>query len=131
MRKVFIIVMGLLLINCGAGTAFAQTAAPANPAGVKQVDINGDGTADVTYHHDGANIHKVEADTNNDGKADVIVNKKDGKFESAEVDTDYDGTSDKKFTDATEFNKWLNENRPGFNDALSPGDLSTLGGIKF
>ena len=91
-------------------------------AAAKTYDVNKDGKPDVTYYSDGKYITKVEADTNRDGKPDVTVHTKDGKFESAEVDTNYDGKTEKKFSDANAFNKWLNENHPDFNDKLNRAD---------
>lgn len=89
---------------------------------VKTVDVNKDGKHDITYHSDGKYVSKIEADTNYDGKPDVTVRLKDGKFHSAEADTDHDGKTDKKFTSAGDFNKWLNENNPDFNDKLDKAD---------
>ena len=88
----------------------------------KAVDVNKDGKPDVTYHSDGKYVSKIEADTNYDGKPDVIVNLENGKFKSAQADTDYDGKVDKKFGNAKEFDKWLNEKHPDFKDKLSRTD---------
>jgi len=89
---------------------------------IKTLDVNKDGKPDVIYQGDGKYVTKVEADTNFDGKPDITVHVKEGKFESAEVDTNYDGKIEKKFTDVKEFNKWLNQNHPDFNDKLNRRD---------
>jgi uncharacterized protein with FMN-binding domain len=89
---------------------------------VKTYDVNKDGKPDVTYYSDGKYVTRAQADTNYDGKPDVTVYTKNGKFESAEVDTDYDGKTEKKFTDATAFDKWLNEKHPDFKDKLNRPD---------
>jgi hypothetical protein len=85
----------------------------------KTVDVNKDGRSDVTYQQVEEFATKVEADTNYDGKPDVVVYVENGKFDSAEVDTDYDGKTDKQFNDSAQFKKWVNENRPDFNDSLA------------
>ncbi|MFA5286824.1 MAG: DUF6802 family protein [Candidatus Omnitrophota bacterium] len=90
----------------------------------KTVDINKDGKPDVTYQQAEEFATKVEADTNYDGKPDVVVYVENGKFDSAEVDTDYDGKVDKQFNDSAQFKKWVNENRPDFNDSLGWDDWS-------
>lgn len=88
----------------------------------KTADVNKDGAPDVTYYREGKYVSKVEADTNYDGTPDIVVNIKDGKFDSAEADVDYDGKTDKKFNNAAEFKKWVNENRPDFEDQLNRPD---------
>ncbi len=105
-----------VIINPGYGRASA-TRPP-----TKTVDVNKDGKLDVTYYGDGEHVSKVEADTNYDGKPDVVVHLKDGEFQSAEADTDHNGTMDKKFSDVKEFNAWLNENNPEFEENLNRPD---------
>lgn len=90
----------------------------------KTVDVNKDGKPDVTYEQVEEFATKVEADTNYDGRPDVVVYVENGEFDSAEVDTDYDGKTDKQFNDQTQFKKWVNENRPAFNDSLGWDDWS-------
>lgn len=90
----------------------------------KTVDVNKDGKPDVTYQQVEEFATKVEADTNYDGRPDVTVYVENGKLDSAEVDTDYDGKVDKKFKDPAQFKKWINENRPNFNDTLGWDDWS-------
>jgi hypothetical protein len=101
--------------------AFSQAASQEEKTQTKTCDVNKDGKPDVTYYSDseGKNVAKVEADTDYNGRPDVVVILKDGKFDSAEVDTNNDGKSERKFNDASEFNKWVNENRPDFNNALN------------
>jgi len=116
---VFMFICFCMSINSG----YSQTAPIPMQPQVITADVNKDGKPDVFYYSDdGEYITKAEADTNYDGKSDVVVHTKDGKFESAEVDTDYNGTTDKKFDNAVEFNKWLNENNPDFNDSLNRAD---------
>jgi major membrane immunogen (membrane-anchored lipoprotein) len=125
MGKISIIVI-LLLVFFSAFIYLAYSQLPATPGSAgqqtKTVDANKDGATDVTYYSDGKYVSKIEADSNYDGKPDITVNLKDGKFESAEADTDYDGKPDKKFSDVAEFNKWLNENNPDFQDKLNRPD---------
>ena len=123
MKKFSIIVVLALVffcINIHSGYSQAATAA-SKKVKTKSVDVNKDGKPDVTYYStsDGKYVSKAEADTNYDGRPDVIVHTKDGKFASAEADTDYDGKMDKKFTNESQFKKWVNEDRPGFNDQLN------------
>ncbi|MFA5090085.1 MAG: hypothetical protein WC510_03480 [Candidatus Omnitrophota bacterium] len=111
-----------VLFFMGIHSGYSQVVPAPHGAAPKTYDTNYDGKPDVTYHGDGKYVSKVEADTNYDGKPDVTVHIKDGKFESAEIDTDYDGKADKKFNDAPSFNKWVNENKPGFDDKLNKTD---------
>ncbi|MBM3244036.1 MAG: hypothetical protein FJZ12_04310 [Candidatus Omnitrophica bacterium] len=90
----------------------------------ENVDVNNDGKPDVAYLHDGQNIRKIKADTNYDGKDDVIVHIEDGKFKKAEVDSDHDGSYETKIDNEAQFKKWVNENRPDFNDHLGWDDYS-------
>lgn len=120
MKKTMAIVLFSLLLN--SSLALSQVVAPRQTPGMNSMDMNRDGKPDIIYYDEGKYIIKVEGDTNYDGKPDVIVHVKDGKFESAEVDTDYDGTPDKKFTDVGSFSKWLNENRPDWQDKLNRPD---------
>ncbi|MDD4895041.1 MAG: hypothetical protein PHW54_07010 [Candidatus Omnitrophica bacterium] len=117
-----LVVILLVLFLMGGRLGYSQLAPAPQGAAPKTYDVNSDGKPDVIYHGDGKYVSKVEADTNYDGRPDVVVHIKDGKFESAEVDTDYDGKTDKKFNDAPSFNKWVNENKPGFNDKLNKTD---------
>ncbi len=103
---------------------FCLGACAACKAKIETVDVNKDGKADVFYHHDGENIHKIHADTNYDGKNDVTVHIEEGKFKKAEIDTDHDGVVDKRFDNAAQFKQWVNENRPDFNDSLGWDDYS-------
>jgi hypothetical protein len=125
---IFLLVLAIaVLTGC---PVYAEENAVSKVHETKGVDVNNDGKHDVTYHMDDKNVYKTEADTNFDGKQDVTVYAEDGKFKSAEVDTDYDGKSDKKIDDPDEFNKWINENHPTFNDSLVMPDWSR-GGFKF
>lgn len=124
-RAVFAIIPALFLCF----SAGHSQAAPAGnvavnipPQETKTVDVNKDGIPDVTYYRDGEYVSKVEADTNYDGSPDVVVYTKDGKFLSAEADVDYDGKADKKFKDVNEFNQWVNENNPDFQEQLNRPD---------
>ena len=83
------------------------------------IDIDKDGEADVVYYFDDENINMAEADINKDGMPDVRVYAQNGKFKSAEADTDYDGKVDKKFTNASDFGAWLNQNNPELEDYLN------------
>lgn len=122
MRKESIIVFFVCFFLCFiAYPAYSQMEGGSNLL-IKTVDVNKDGTPDITYYNDGKYVTKVEADTNYDNKPDIVVHVKNGKFESADVDTDYDGKPDIHFNDVTEFNKWLNKNRPGFVDYLNRPD---------
>jgi hypothetical protein len=112
----------ITLIFIFAAAFFSLGSALADQA--KNVDVNKDGKPDVTYYKSGERFAKIEADTNYDGKPDVVVYVEDGKFKSAEVDSDYNGKTDKKFSDPTQFKKWVNENRPDFNDSLGWDDYS-------
>lgn len=118
MSKRYIGAAALLLLFAGLGIGLAVAEGDLT----REYDVNHDGTADVTYFSDGEYVTKVEADTNYDGVPDVTVNIKDGQFESAEADTDFNGTPDTKFTNAAEFNNWLNDNRPDFSNALGKTD---------
>ncbi|MGD0336838.1 MAG: hypothetical protein ABSB18_07065 [Candidatus Omnitrophota bacterium] len=121
MKKVSIVIVFLFVLFCVNiyfGYCEAPPAIPVMPL-VKAVDVNKDGKPDVIYYSDGKYVSKIKADTNYDGRPDIIVKLKDGKFQSAEVDTDYNGKPDKKFTDVKEFNKWVNENKPNFEDKLN------------
>jgi len=104
--------------------SFAQT----NTA---TTDVNKDGKADVTYYQEGKNITKIEADTNYDSKPDVTINTENGKFKSAEADTDYNGTIDKKFSNAKDFNAWLNKDKPEFVNTLGFSDDGTYTAVRF
>jgi len=108
------VLMALFLISINSGCAHTSQLTKET----KTADINKDGTPDVTYYSDGEYVTRTELDTNYDGETDVIVHTKDGKFVSAEADTDYNGTMDKKFTDASAFAKWVNENNPDFQESL-------------
>lgn len=99
------------------------TCASCNP-GPKTIDVNQDGKPDVIYHHDGENIHKIQADTNYDGTHDITVHIEDGKFKEAHIDADHDGTTDKVIKDPVQFKKWVNDNRPDFNEHLGWDDYS-------
>lgn len=101
-----------------------QPVVPPPVGEIKSVDVDKDGDYDVRYYREGKYVSRVEADTNNDNTPDVVVNIKDGEFESAEADTDYDGTPDKKFTNKDEFNKWLNAERPAYQEHLNRPDWS-------
>ena len=92
----------------------------------KAIDVNKDGKPDVAYQQVEDFATKVEADTNYNGKPDVVVYVENGKFDSAEVDTDYDGKTDKQFNDPAQFKKWVNENRPDFNNSLGWDDWSRV-----
>ncbi len=87
-------------------------------------DVNKDGKPDVIYYHDGERINTIHADTNYDGAHDITVHIENGKFKEAQIDSDYDGVVDKRFDDAAQFKKWVNENRPDFNDSLGWDDYS-------
>lgn len=126
MIKYGIMVVFLLAFFCaGIYPAYSQAQiAPVLPQSqeIKTADVNKDGTPDVVYHREGKYTSKVEADTNYDGKYDITIYTKEGNFDSAEVDTDYDGQADKKFSDVKEFNQWVNEKRPDFEDQLNRPD---------
>ncbi|MFH1889244.1 MAG: hypothetical protein ABH806_04055 [Candidatus Omnitrophota bacterium] len=123
MRSIAVACVLLLILFCiNIYPGYSQEPGVSMEAGARTFDVNKDGKPDITYHSDGKYVAKVEADTNYDGNPDVAVHLKDGKFDSAEVDTDYDGTPDKQFSDVAEFNKWLNENKPDFNDKLNRAD---------
>lgn len=123
MGKFSIILIVLAFFCVNIHLVYAQTAVTPVPAvTAKSLDVNNDGKADVVYHSDGKYVSKVEADTNYDGEYDITIYTKDGNFESAEADTDYDGKPDKKFSDVKEFNQWLNEKRPDFEDELNRPD---------
>jgi len=131
MKKISIaVILALFFLGVNTYSGFSEETPASNKTVTKTADVNKDGKPDVTYYSDGAYVTKAEADTNFDGKPDVTVYLKDGKFDSAEVDTDYNGTVDKKFTDANGFNKWLNDNHPGFNDELNKKDW-TFNALKF
>jgi hypothetical protein len=118
-RIVAIAVFLSALICCIAFSGYAQdTLPPAQPL-TKTADVNNDGTPDVSYYSDGKYVSKVAADTDFDGIPDVVVKIKDGKFEIAQVDSDNNGTVDREFTDVSEFNKWLNKDKPEFNEYLN------------
>jgi len=126
MIKYGIMVVFLLAFFC-AGTypAYSQVqVAPILPKSeeIKTLDVNKDGKPDVVYHSDGKYTSKIEADTNYDGQYDITIYTKDGNFDSAEADTDYDGQTDKKFSNVKEFNQWLNEKHPDFEDQLNRPD---------
>lgn len=120
--NMFVFCLAILMLCSASKFSFGQSVATVPELSTKTLDINKDGKADVTHYHDGKNVTKAEADTNYDGKPDITVYTENGKFKSAEVDTDYDGTPDKKFSSSSEFNKWLNENHPDFNDSLAWSD---------
>jgi len=123
MKKITGIVFVLCGLICVSTTVtYSQVTQASQQVETKQADVNNDGKPDVTYYSDGKYVAKVEADTNYDGKPDVIMHLKDGKLESAEADTDYNGTTDKKFTDTSEFKKWVNENNPDFDKHLNRVD---------
>ena len=123
MKKIGSVVVFLFVLFClTINLSFAQPALTPTATVVKTADVNKDGTPDITYYGEGKYVTRADADTNYDGKPDIVVHAKDGKFESAEVDTNYDGTPDKKFTDVSEFNKWLNENNPDFDKYLNQPD---------
>ncbi len=123
MKKISFTVVSLLAFFCiNIYPAYSQEAPVSAGTIAKAYDVNNDGAPDVSYYSDGKYVTRAEADTNYDGKPDVIVHTKDGKFDSAEADTDYDGKPDTKFTDTESFNKWLNENKPDFNDKLNRAD---------
>lgn len=127
----------LVLVIFFTAAVFVAKPALAEPPEAQEVieqktataDVNKDGTADVTYYHDGKNVNKAEADTNYDGKPDVTVYAEDGKFKSAEADTDFDGKPDKQFSDAKEFNDWVNQNKSEFKGALGWSDWTYTVGI--
>lgn len=124
----FILAVALFSVS----TSFAESSEAEDAAGEMKtatVDVNNDGTADVTYYHDGKNINKAEADTNYDGKPDVTVYAEDGKFKSAEADTDFDGKPDKQFSDAKQFNDWVNQNKSEFKGALGWSDWTYAVGL--
>jgi hypothetical protein len=135
LNSIFIFLLSLSFVTIYLG--YAQSAPLANPpvnqpcnGDIKTCDVNHDGKSDVTYYSDGKYVTKVEADTNSDGKPEIVEHIKDGKFESAEVDTNNDGKMEKKFTNKSEFNKWLNENSPDYKDKLDQPDW-TFEAIKF
>jgi len=117
---VFVIALVLFCAKCYL--AYSEVVPAYNIIQTTTVDVNKDGKPDVTYYGEGKYVTRVEADTNYDGKPDVVMHIKDGKFESAEADTNYDGKTDKKFTDANAFNKWLNKHKPDFEDKLNRPD---------
>ncbi|MDD5155549.1 MAG: hypothetical protein PHF11_03585 [Candidatus Omnitrophica bacterium] len=120
---ILVLLSVFFLLNIRPGYSQTVPSAPASKeTAVKTVDVNKDGTPDITYYGDGKHITRIEADTNYDGKPDVVVHNKDGKFASAEADTDYNGTMETKFSDVAAFNKWLNANSPDFNDKLDKTD---------
>ncbi len=133
MRRLIIAAVFLffaLNLNVYSGEVPTPVSPVVQPA-VKVLDVNKDGTPDITYHSaDGKYVTKVEADTNYDGKSDITVNVKDGKFQSAEVDSNYDGKPEKKFTDDKAFLEWLNKERPEFSDKLAVKDW-TFTGLRF
>jgi len=125
MSKIGLVIILLGIFFCAnIYSGYSQVPVAPAPAQtqVKTADVNKDGKPDVTYHHDGKYVSKVEADTNFDGKPDVTVKLKDGKFESAEADTDYNGKPDKKFSSSKEFNEWVNREHPDFKDKLNRPD---------
>jgi len=124
MKNVLIALFVCGLVCLGVNLAYAQEVSPAAVFKTSDVDINKDGNPDITYTYDQNNVVKVEADTNYDDKTDVVVYTENGKFKSAEADTNYDGVMDKKFSDAAEFNSWLNKNKPDFQDSLNKKDWS-------
>jgi len=133
MKKIVVAAIFLFLVLC-VNVYSGEIPTPVSPfaqPAVKVLDVNKDGSPDITYHSaDGKYVTKVEADTNYDGKSDITVNVKDGKFQSAEVDANYDGKADKKFTDDKAFKDWLNKERPDFSDKLAVKDW-TFTGLKF
>ncbi len=133
MKKIVSAVVFLFLVLC-LNAYSGEIPTPVSPAAqpaVKVLDVNKDGTPDVTYHSsDGKYVTKVEADTNYDGKSDITVNVKDGKFQSAEVDSNYDGKVEKKFTDDKAFKEWLNKEKPEFSDKVVMKDW-TYTGLRF
>jgi len=120
MKKISLVFIIIAVFSCTyILLGNAQDAQGPEKQETKSFDVNNDGRADLTYYGDGKYVTKIEADTNYDGRPDVVVHTKDGKFESAEIDTDYDGKMDKKISSAGEFDKWVNENKPDFNDKLN------------
>jgi hypothetical protein len=125
MRKICAVIVFLSVcawLNIHSGYAQPPAAAATAMPETKSVDVNKDGKPDVTYYRQGKYVSKIEADTNYDGKPDVTVRLKDGKFDSAEADTNYDGKAEKKFTNASDFNKWVNSQKPSFKDKLNRPD---------
>lgn len=120
-----IFVLGISMVQAGGAPCAISTNKVATAGQVAGPDINKDGTPDVTYYHDGQKVVKVEADTNYDGKPDATVHIENGNFKSAEVDTNYDGVPDKQFTNADEFKKWVNAERPDFQSSLGWANWST------
>ena len=120
MKKIYIVTIFLSFFFCvNTFIGYGEDIPVTKTQEIKTYDVNKDNKPDVTYFKDGENISMAEADTNNDGKPDVIIYLKDGKFDSADVDTDYNGTFEKKFTDVSEFNKWLNDKHSDFNEHLN------------
>ena len=133
MKKMSVAAFALLaLVFMNVSLAHSQDVAPDKTAKTKTVDVNKDGTPDVTYYsEDGKNVTKAEADTNYDGKPDVVVNVKDGNFQSAEIDTDHNGSMDKEIQDATQFKQWINTNRPEFKETIGRSDWQEFGSMNF
>jgi hypothetical protein len=124
MKNVLIVLFVCGIVCLAVYPAYSQEASSTPVLETKTLDINKDDNPDITYYRDENNIVKVEADTNYDDKTDVTVYTENGKFKVAEADTNYDGVMDKKFTDAAEFDNWLNENKPDFQDSLNKKDWS-------
>lgn len=116
-----VVFLSFLFCALGAGCVHSDVSAEGERQ-AKTRDVNNDGTPDVTYSGTGDFVETAEADTDYDGRPDVTVRVKDGQFESAEIDTDKDGAPDKKISDVAEFNQWLNENNPDFNESLNRPD---------
>ncbi len=121
MRKIYILPVITALISLLLyGPLFPANAVPkGNAIQATAIDIDKDGKPDVVYYYDDKYITMAEADTNKDGRADVRVYTRNGKFKSAEADTDYDGKADKEFSNPDDFDAWLNQNNPGYEDYLN------------
>ena len=122
MRLFFIGVCSWIFFSTNINSGYAQCVKVPENTVKKAYDINKDEKVDIKYSSDDKSSGMITADTNFDGKPDMVIHVKDGKFDSAEADTDYDGTMEKKFSDVAQFNQWLNESHPDFNDALSRAD---------
>lgn len=125
--KYLYIAFTVLFFSCAA---CAQETA-VNPApNTKTVDVNKDGTPDVTLTGDGKFVSKVEADTDFDGKTDITVNRQGGEFKSAKVDSDHDGKTDKEFKNEKDFLDWVNQNDPAFIEFVNQRNWE-FSGVKF
>ena len=101
MRKLFVILLVMVLCVSFAGLSMAAKKAPATSEGERiipkkvEVDTNGDGKPDrvETYDKKGV-ITGIESDTNGDSKIDEWLYYKKGKLDKAAKDTSGDGKQD-------------------------------------